>query len=178
MTEVDPWTRSSIRPELLFQMIKQSMESSSFYWKSFFGEEREKYVNNYLRGLGILEDGESLDFTYPPKPHPQGGSLFRYFFEKKIRGKWVFVSYGEKNIKSSIHSHNPPARETYHLIKKEGKLKLRLNDTIVEINSENHTVVAEPGVIHQAITVDEPVFLVLVMEGADKIPQDQLHVYV
>src|SRR3989344_6271857 len=92
---------------------------------SVFIPDYKNVVHERLYAIGVLAQGQTLDFNFPPIKHENSDG--EYLFEGKIGDDWVFVYFMRPNKRTSPHKHSHEkinVEEDYHLLK--GKMFLYL----------------------------------------------------
>lgn len=122
-------------------------------------------TRRYLQMLGIFLPEDALNpNAVPLDAHP--GSQAEYLVRfSPDEGEIVYVQYMGPYKKSSIHYH-----------RKGSELYLQIAGKL-DVNGEPVVGLREipAGLIHQATTRRDPALTVIIMEGTQGTPQDQIH---
>jgi len=147
---------------------------------SVFIPDYKNVVHERLYAIGVLAQGQTLDFNFPPIKHENSDG--EYLFEGIIGDDWVFIYFMRANKKTSPHKHSHKqieVREDYHLLR--GKIFLHLGEdgsSVIELTEDNSFVTVLPDTIHRGSTDAHFAFVLVRMRGAAPIPRDQLHIAV
>ncbi len=144
----------------------------------FVGLDYKTIVHERLYALGVLEEGERLDFNFPPGRHDNSDAF--YLWEGTIGDDWIFVSFINKNGRTSEHVHPHSEKkivEEYHLLKGRMNLHLGKDGSLGtrELNEKDNFMQVPPGLAHSGSTSEEIGFAIIRMRNSASIHRDQLH---
>ncbi len=142
------------------------------------GTDYKEILHERLYARGILNEGEHLDFNFPPR---HAGSDARYLYEGPINGSWVFVYFLPPDSQTTSHRHKDSRMvitEDYDVL--HGSMVLHLGQdrtaTAIELHEGNNSYTVSEDTFHQAMTQGDFAYVLVRLPGTASIPRDRLHI--